>query len=226
MTYKTISHSLSVSINLVFTILICLRIFIMRDKAVKVLGKLQASFYSSSITMFVESGGFFTIWSTVYLIALLSDSWVEDVFLQPYSYILVSAFFYNTQSSLFGTKILSLLPPPLGNYQDAYNHENGSRSCLVKRHHRSSFRWRTRLANFFNKHWQYCSSQLEWIRTFFKSTLPKLITQVYRKSQSHIQALNNNAHYFFLFSENFWHARALFAQKKWFFFLIFFLSIL
>jgi hypothetical protein len=62
----------------------------MRDKAVKVLGKLQASFYSSSVTTFVESGGFFTIWSTVYLIALLSDSWVEEVFLQPYSYILVS----------------------------------------------------------------------------------------------------------------------------------------
>jgi len=84
-----IYHSLSVSLNLVFTILICVRIFIMRDKAVKALGKLQASFYSSSVTTFVESGGFFTIWSTVYLIALLSDSWVEEVFLQPYSYIFV-----------------------------------------------------------------------------------------------------------------------------------------
>lgn len=62
----------------------------MRDKAVKVLGKLQASFYSSSITMFVESGGFFTIWSMVYLITLLSNSWVEDVFLQPFTYIHVS----------------------------------------------------------------------------------------------------------------------------------------
>jgi len=86
--YKTIFYSLSVSLNLVITILICLRIFIMRDKAEKVLGKLQASFYNSSITMFVESGAFFTIWSVIYLIALQSDSWAQDVFLQPYSYIL------------------------------------------------------------------------------------------------------------------------------------------
>lgn len=88
--YKTIFYSLSVSLNLVFAILICLRIFIMRHKAVKVLGKLQALLYNSSTTMFVESGGFFTIWSTVYLIALLSNSWTQEVFLQPYSYILVS----------------------------------------------------------------------------------------------------------------------------------------
>jgi len=88
LTYKIISHSLCVSLNLVFTILICFRIFVMRDKAVKVLGKLQASFYSSSITTFIESGCLFTIWTTVYLITLLRDSWVEDVFLQPHSYIL------------------------------------------------------------------------------------------------------------------------------------------
>jgi len=87
-TYETISHSLGLSLNLMFTILICLRIFIMRDKAIKVLGKVQASFYSSSVTAFVECGGFFTIWSTVFLITLLSDSWVEAIFLQPYPYIL------------------------------------------------------------------------------------------------------------------------------------------
>ena len=62
----------------------------MRNKTVKVLGKVQASFYSSSMTTFVECGGFFTIWSTVYLITLLSDSWLEAIFLQPYAYILVS----------------------------------------------------------------------------------------------------------------------------------------
>lgn len=151
-----IYHSLCVSLNLVFTILICVRIFIMRDKAIKVLGKLQASFYSSFVTTFVESGGFFTIWSTVYLITLLSDSWVEDIFLQPYAYILVSS------ASLQREMTLSVLfSPPPGNHQDAYNHENGSRLCLVKGHHRSSCRWRTRLADFFNQHWNYRSSQLE-----------------------------------------------------------------
>jgi len=87
-TYRTVFYSLSVSLNLLFTILICLRIFLMRDKAVKVLGKLQAFFYNSLTTMFVESGGFFTIWSIVYLITLLSNSWAQNVFLEPYSYIL------------------------------------------------------------------------------------------------------------------------------------------
>ena len=62
----------------------------MRNKAVKVLGKVQASFYSSVTTAFVECGGFFTIWSTVYLVALVRGSWVEAIFLQPYSYIFVS----------------------------------------------------------------------------------------------------------------------------------------
>jgi hypothetical protein len=61
-----------------------------RDKAEKVLGKLQASFYYSSITLFVESGAFFTIWSVVYLVALQRDSWVQDIFLLPFTYILVS----------------------------------------------------------------------------------------------------------------------------------------
>jgi len=59
LTYKTIFYSLSVSLNLAFTFLICLRIFIMRNKAVKVLGKLQAFYYNSLTTMFVESGVFF-----------------------------------------------------------------------------------------------------------------------------------------------------------------------
>jgi hypothetical protein len=60
----------------------------MRNKAVKVLGKLQAFFYNSIPTILVESGGFFTMWSILYLITLLSKSWVQNVFLQPYSYIL------------------------------------------------------------------------------------------------------------------------------------------
>lgn len=87
---QIIYYSLYFSFNLVLTILICLRIFMMRHKAVKVLGKLQASFYVSLITLCVESGAFFTIWSMVYLICFLRNSWVQDVFLQPYSYILVS----------------------------------------------------------------------------------------------------------------------------------------
>ena len=69
----------------------------MRDKAVKVLGKVQASFYSSLVTTFIESGGFFTIWSTVYFVTLLSNSWVEAIFLQPLPYIFVSYASYIAQ---------------------------------------------------------------------------------------------------------------------------------
>jgi len=68
-----------------------------RDKAEKVLGKLQACFYSSSITLFVESGALFTMWSVLYLIALLSDSWVQDVFLSPYPHVFVSYASVHTQ---------------------------------------------------------------------------------------------------------------------------------
>lgn len=63
----------------------------MRKRAEKVLGTLQASLYNSSITMFVESGSFFTLWSMAYVISTVTNSWVQDIFLQPYSYIIVSA---------------------------------------------------------------------------------------------------------------------------------------
>ncbi|KAF8154606.1 hypothetical protein B0H34DRAFT_660832 [Crassisporium funariophilum] len=86
--YGTVYYSLCVSLNLIITILICVRIFMMRHKAEKVLGKLQASFYNSTITILVESGAFFTIWAVAYLISRQKCSWVEDVFLQPYTYII------------------------------------------------------------------------------------------------------------------------------------------
>ncbi|KAJ3481998.1 hypothetical protein NLJ89_g12166 [Agrocybe chaxingu] len=56
------------ALNVIITFLICLRLFMMRHRAERVLGKLQATLYNSAITMFVESGGLFTIWSVVYLI--------------------------------------------------------------------------------------------------------------------------------------------------------------
>lgn len=87
----------------------------MRNKAVKVLGKVQASFYSSSVTTFVECGGFFTIWSTVYLITFLRESWLEAIFLQPYSYILVSYASLKRAMDFFRTRTWFFFHP-LGNY--------------------------------------------------------------------------------------------------------------
>jgi nitrate reductase NapE component len=86
--YGRVFYILCVSLNLMCTFLISLRLFMIRHKAERVLGSLQASLYNSSITMFVESGAFFTFWSITYLILKLKKSWAQDIFLQPYSYVL------------------------------------------------------------------------------------------------------------------------------------------
>jgi len=87
-TYGDVFYIFCVSLNLTVTCLISLRLFMMRHKAERVLGTLQASLYNSSITMFVESGALFTFWSLTYLIMRLRGSWAQDIFLQPYSYLI------------------------------------------------------------------------------------------------------------------------------------------
>jgi len=87
-TYGLVFYVLCVSLNLTCTSLISLRLFMMRHKAERVLGSLQASLYNSSITMFVESGAFFTFWGLTYLILRIRGSWAQDIFLQPYSYVI------------------------------------------------------------------------------------------------------------------------------------------
>jgi len=86
--YMTVFYCLCLSLNIVTSGMIIIRLYLMRHKAEKVLGTLQASLYNSAITMFVESGSFFTIWSMVYMISRTRHSWVQDIFLQPYSYII------------------------------------------------------------------------------------------------------------------------------------------
>jgi hypothetical protein len=87
-TYGLVFYILCVTLNLTCTSLISLRLFMMRHKAERVLGSLQASLYNSSITMFVESGAFFTFWGLTYLILRRRGSWAQDIFLQPYSYVI------------------------------------------------------------------------------------------------------------------------------------------
>ncbi|KAF8901158.1 hypothetical protein CPB84DRAFT_1679894 [Gymnopilus junonius] len=87
-TYGLVFYVLCVTLNLTCTSLISLRLFMMRHKAERVLGSLQASLYNSSITMFVESGAFFTFWGLTYLIMRIRESWAADIFLQPYSFII------------------------------------------------------------------------------------------------------------------------------------------
>lgn len=88
-TYGLVFYVLCVTLNLTCTSLISLRLFMMRHKAERVLGSLQASLYNSCTTMFVESGAFFTFWSLTYLIMRIHHSWAQDIFLQPYSYVIV-----------------------------------------------------------------------------------------------------------------------------------------
>ncbi|TFK39178.1 hypothetical protein BDQ12DRAFT_604405 [Crucibulum laeve] len=88
LTYGTIFYALCFSLNTIFSTLICVRLYMMRPKVEHVLGKLHASFYTSWITMFVESGAFFTVWSMCYVISLARNSWIQEVFLQPYPYML------------------------------------------------------------------------------------------------------------------------------------------
>jgi nitrate reductase NapE component len=86
--YGRIFYALCLSLNIICTSLICIRLHTMRHKAERVLGNLQASLYNSATTMFVESGAFFTLWSMVYVITRSRSSWVQSVFLEPYSYII------------------------------------------------------------------------------------------------------------------------------------------
>ncbi|KAF9561231.1 hypothetical protein CPC08DRAFT_817805 [Agrocybe pediades] len=87
-TYGLVFYILCVCLNVMATSLISLRLFMMRHKAVRVLGNLQASLYNSTMTMFVESGAFFTVWGMTYLILRATDSWAQDIFLQSYPYVI------------------------------------------------------------------------------------------------------------------------------------------
>jgi len=86
--FGLVFYVLCVTLNLTCTSLISLRLFMMRHKAERVLGSLQASLYNSSTTMFVESGALFTFWGLTYLIMLIHGSWAQNIFLQPYSYVI------------------------------------------------------------------------------------------------------------------------------------------
>ncbi|KAH9475897.1 hypothetical protein JR316_0011458 [Psilocybe cubensis] len=86
--YGFIFYGLCVGLNTMVTIMICVRLFMMRHKAEMVLGNLQASLYNSCISIFVESGAFFSLWSLVYLSLRAKNSWAQDIFFQPYSFIL------------------------------------------------------------------------------------------------------------------------------------------
>lgn len=117
-------YCLCLSMNIYLSIFICTRLYMLRHKAEKVLGTLQASLYNSSITMFVESGSFFTVWSLVYVISFAANGWVQDIFLQPYSYIIVSLFTL-TDRPVSDDDVI-------GRNEDAYHSTHGARQGMVE----------------------------------------------------------------------------------------------
>ncbi|KAG6841354.1 hypothetical protein C0991_011897 [Blastosporella zonata] len=80
-------HALNVAFNTYTTFTICLRLRMLRPRLEAVAGKLHASFYTSVITTFVESGGFFTAWVIAYLIARSQGNVVQNLFYFPVPFI-------------------------------------------------------------------------------------------------------------------------------------------
>jgi len=86
--YSHTFYTLCVALNIFITCAICLRIYMMRQKMETVMGKLHASFYTGVVTMVVESGAFFTIWSIAYVVLSYCDSVATVTFLYPYTHVL------------------------------------------------------------------------------------------------------------------------------------------
>ncbi|KAG6907045.1 hypothetical protein DXG01_010816 [Tephrocybe rancida] len=76
-------HSLTLAFNIYATLMISLRLRMLRPRLEEVAGKLHASFYTSTITTFVESGGFFTIWIMAYLIVRSQSSLNQNLLFFP-----------------------------------------------------------------------------------------------------------------------------------------------
>ncbi|KAF8882394.1 hypothetical protein BD779DRAFT_927297 [Infundibulicybe gibba] len=86
-TYSTAFYALCVSFNGLVTILIAVRLIMMRKRVTSILGMLGASFYTSPVTTFVESGAFFSLWSLTYVLTKTQNSYTQAIFLQPYVHI-------------------------------------------------------------------------------------------------------------------------------------------
>lgn len=82
--------ALMVAFNLLVTILISVRLLMLRRKIEQVLGKVQSMYYNCHATIFVECGGLFSLWIMFYLIVKARGSWIQDAILLPSVYISVS----------------------------------------------------------------------------------------------------------------------------------------
>ena len=88
--FSTCYFALMASFNLLVTILISVRLLMLRRKIEQVLGKVQAMYYNCCATVFVECGAFLSLWITFYVIVLARGSWIQDAISLPTAYISVS----------------------------------------------------------------------------------------------------------------------------------------
>ncbi|KAF8879381.1 hypothetical protein BD779DRAFT_1154576 [Infundibulicybe gibba] len=86
-TYSMAFYALCVSLNGLITVLIALRLIMMRKQVNSVLGVLGASFYTSPVTLFVESGAFFSLWSLTYVLTKATNNYTQTIFLEPYAHV-------------------------------------------------------------------------------------------------------------------------------------------
>jgi hypothetical protein len=78
--------------NIVASITLFIRLYTLRAMVEQVMGKVPAMMYNSPATLFVETGTFYCLWITCYLVLVCRSSFVQDVFLQSAVFVLVSVF--------------------------------------------------------------------------------------------------------------------------------------
>ena len=90
--YKTAYVAVMSSFNIVASITLFIRLYTLRAMVEQVMGKVPAMMYNSPATLFVETGTFYSLWITCYLVLVCRSSFVQDVFLQSAVFVLVSTF--------------------------------------------------------------------------------------------------------------------------------------
>ncbi|SJL15723.1 uncharacterized protein ARMOST_19227 [Armillaria ostoyae] len=75
--------AISVSLNVIFTCLIIIRLLIIRRQVKAIIGSSHGTHYTSIVAILVESASLYSAWALVFLITYARDSWVQNILLPP-----------------------------------------------------------------------------------------------------------------------------------------------
>ncbi len=81
--------AISVSLNIIFTCLIIIRLLIIRRQVKAIIGSSHGTHYTSIVAILVESASLYSAWALVFLITYARDSWVQNILLPPLGQIQV-----------------------------------------------------------------------------------------------------------------------------------------